>query len=146
MSLESEAKTLKELVDVTLRDRFAIQRGSDTYDNDKKYFEEMMATKWVRLEDAQNQIKQELKVLLELSRQDCEQRVELIKERFFREIDRLNRENVRLEGCLEKLPQTIDEIAERVRRKLDLTRSSGAAVFAVAVSMLKDELKKETKP
>jgi len=51
-----------------------------------------------------------------------------------------------LEGHLEKLPRTIDEVAERVRRKLDLTRSSGVAVFDVAVSMLKDELNKETKP
>jgi len=51
-----------------------------------------------------------------------------------------------LEGCLEKLPEKIDEVAEKVRRKLDLENSDGTAVFDVAISMLKDELEKETKP
>jgi len=79
----------------------------------------LLDQKWVRLET-------------------CQKTVSVYEEQVFK----LAVEKAELKKRLEKLPQTIDEIAERVRRKLDLTRSSGAAVFDVAISMLKDELEK----
>jgi len=119
LSLESKAKTLNEIYGK------AVELYGERYSKliSSKELDEKLNTKWIRLED-------------------CQKTVSAYEEQVFK----LAVEKAELKKCLEKLPQTIDDVAKRIRQKLDLTRSSGVAVFDVAVSMLKDELNKETKP
>ena len=52
--LKQRTFTLRELEIKIENARFAIQKGSETYENDKRYFREFMSSEWVRLEDVLN--------------------------------------------------------------------------------------------
>jgi len=49
--LKQRTFTLRELEIKIENARFAVQKGPETYENDKRYFRELMSSDWVRLED-----------------------------------------------------------------------------------------------
>jgi len=54
--LKEKAKTTDEICTLLRFQRMMIKRDSPTYENDKKYYNELCSNKWVRLEDAQKEI------------------------------------------------------------------------------------------
>ena len=56
--LKQRTFTLRELEIKIENARFAVQKGSETYENDKRYFREFMSSEWVRLEDVKSAIQQ----------------------------------------------------------------------------------------
>jgi uncharacterized coiled-coil DUF342 family protein len=56
MILKEKAKTTDEICTSLRFQRMMIKRGSPTYENDKKYYNELCSNLWVRLEDAQKEL------------------------------------------------------------------------------------------
>ena len=57
-SLIEKAKTLREIYDWISRNQIAIKRYDPDYETTKRYFDEMMEEKWVRLEDAKQALEE----------------------------------------------------------------------------------------